>query len=244
MIRSSSMSSGCEGCVANAQTIDLASSRISGPGSRCCHPPLHRDRHHILAEQGQLAASRGNQTAGFFNDPLHRPREFRTAGIGHHTESAELVTAFLNRQKGGRPRGACSPGSWSNLISSGKSVSMALTRRRIDAADKLGKAVIGLRTDDNIDPGRTAGDFLLRPAPHSRPQRLSHCGPAGRAPDPSSSAACRVRRNLFEAFSRIWQVLRMTMSAPRLLRSGRNRAAQAHRSCGRNHRHSSGTRRS
>ena len=33
-------------------------------------------------------------------------------------------------------------------------------RRRVDAAHQLRKAVIGLRPDDDIDPGRTTRDFL------------------------------------------------------------------------------------
>ena len=127
---------------------------------------------HILPEKRQLTASRGDKTARFFHDAVHRPRKFRAAGVGHHTEGAELVAAFLHREEGRRTTRCMLARKLVELDFFRKiRVDGAFARCRIGAADKLGKAVIGLWTDNNVNPGGAAGDFLAFSLGHTASDR-------------------------------------------------------------------------
>src|SRR5690606_35164486 len=54
----------------------------------------------VLAEQGDLACTVLDQFLGFLQQIIERPRNFGAAGVGNDAIGAELVAAFLDREKG------------------------------------------------------------------------------------------------------------------------------------------------
>ena len=116
---------------------------------------------YILPEKSQLAGAGCHKAARLFDDALCRPREFRAARIGNHTEGTELVASFLHRKKGRRSARRMLARQLVKLDFLGKlGVDGAGTGGRIGTAHKLRQPVIGLRPDNDIDPWRAAGDFL------------------------------------------------------------------------------------
>ena len=140
----------------------------------------------VLAEQRDLADAGVRLAARFGKDRRQRPGDLRAARIGHHAEGAELVAAFLDGEKGGRP-GLAQAGR-----RGGRQMIELVLERKLGLHDgaiagitqDLGQAVIGLRPDHHVDDGRPADD-LLRPRPgrRSRPRRSScPCRPSGAPP--------------------------------------------------------------
>ena len=56
----------------------------------------------VLAEQSDLPRAARDQPFRLRNDVADGPGELGAAGVGHHTETAELVAAFLYGEEGGR----------------------------------------------------------------------------------------------------------------------------------------------
>ena len=56
---------------------------------------------HVLADQRQLAHTGVCQPLDLGDNLFNRPRDFSAAGIGHDTESTELVAAFLHSDECG-----------------------------------------------------------------------------------------------------------------------------------------------
>ena len=50
----------------------------------------------VLTDQGDLAHAIVGETLDVIDDLRNRPRDFRAARIGHDTERAEFVAAFLH----------------------------------------------------------------------------------------------------------------------------------------------------
>lgn len=54
----------------------------------------------VLAQKRQLAHTTISKTLGLSHDLRNAARDFRATRVRHHTESAELVTTFLNGEEG------------------------------------------------------------------------------------------------------------------------------------------------
>ena len=140
----------------------------------------------VLAEQHDLAGAAGNVALGLQNDLFHRPRGFRAARIGDDAEGAELVAAFLHRQKRAdrpvsarpRPRFAATA-DLRQVVEFGFIGKVGIDRRSVlrRARQQRRQPVIALRPDHRIDNRRprhdllafrlrnAAGDDDLHPAP-------------------------------------------------------------------------------
>ena len=113
----------------------------------------------VLPEQRDLDHAPVDQRAGFRLDARGRPRYLAAAGIGHDAEGAELVAAFLHGEKGhGRPPGAAVGGEVIELLLGGK---LGLDRpfAALAAVEHVRQAVVGLRTDHQVDHGRACQDL-------------------------------------------------------------------------------------
>ena len=156
-----------------------------------------------------------------------RPREFGAAGVGHDAEGAELVAALLHRQEGADPRSPLrSRADGRTSASAGKLVS------------RMPPPARGRRAR----PSRAGGDRSAGRRPCRRTARARMISaPSAWATQPATAtimlppvapSRCFSRRivpssekTFSAAFSRMWQVLRMTRSAP----SGRSRHGIAER---------------
>ena len=134
----------------------IAASRVQSRASDQMRPsgPFAVIGVDVLADERDLAHAGLRQCRDFGDDFLHRTRDFGAARIRHDAEGAELVAAFLHRDESGdaaRPHRATAAarGRWSNLSSTGNSVS--ISRSCLGAAQQIGQTVIVLRPDDKID---------------------------------------------------------------------------------------------
>ena len=123
-------------------------------------------RVHVLAQERELARARFDEPARFLEDVGDGARILQPARVGHHAEGTELVAPFLNGEKRGRTPRRRLPGQRIEPGFDGK--------RGIDdgapfgLGDHVGKPVVRLGTEHDIDPGRSTTDLLpfgLRDAP-------------------------------------------------------------------------------
>ena len=114
----------------------------------------------VLPQQGELAHPAIHQIAGLVEHLRRRARDLGAAGVGHDTEGAKLVAAFLDSEKGGRAArrlGArFQPFELVFLGEIGVERLGPLARLRLH----LGQAVIALRADHQIDQRLAAHDLL------------------------------------------------------------------------------------
>ena len=114
----------------------------------------------VLAQEGDLARARRDQAPGLGQNRRSRPGLLGASGIGHDAEGAELVAALLDREIGG---GALRPGFLGQVVELRFRGEAGVDDAGL-AARRLGhqrsQAVIGLRTEDQIDLGRAAKDLL------------------------------------------------------------------------------------
>ena len=54
----------------------------------------------VLADEADLANTRGGKHFDFGDNVFDRPRDLGAACIRHHAEGAEFVAAFLHRDEG------------------------------------------------------------------------------------------------------------------------------------------------
>ena len=117
----------------------------------------------VLADQAHLADARGGQHFDFRDDAFDRPRGFRAARVGHHAERAEFIAAFLHGDE-------CADAALANLVRRrrGEVIELAFGGeiRGKDlaggsgAAQKLGQAVVALRSNDDIHRFLAPENFL------------------------------------------------------------------------------------
>ena len=136
----------------------------------------------VLAEQRHLAHAGLGELFGLGDDLRHRPRHFRAARIGHDAEGAELVAAFLHGQEGRHAaaddlRSARLRQMFELVLDGVVGLDDLLAVSRFP--QRLGQAVIGLRTDHQVDSALAADDL--------RSLRLRHA--AGDADHRFQSAA-------------------------------------------------------
>ena len=133
---------------------------------------------HILPEQRQLTrACRDKAACSATTVPTGR--ENSAPLVGNNTESAEFVTPFLYAQKRRRAPRRMFAGQKVELHLFGKfGIDNAGTCARINLGNQLRQPMIGLRAYNDINPGRSAGNFLTPPAQHSQQRQSSHRGPA------------------------------------------------------------------
>ncbi len=114
---------------------------------------------HVLTQQRHLAHAAFHQIAGFFQHAGCRTADFGTAGIGHHTEGAELVAPFLHGEE--RRRGAFRLGAGFEVVELVFFREIRIERRFAPAQPffHLRQTVIALRTDNQIDSGLAAHDL-------------------------------------------------------------------------------------
>ncbi len=132
---------------------------------------------HILTKQCDLNRPTCDKPSCFFKNLACWPGKFCPSCVGYNTETAEFVTPFLNRQKGGWS-------AWKMLF--GKQIEFNFFWKlninnmfagvRVGLRYQFGKPVICLRSNNHIYPWRAPGDFLAL--------RLSH-------------TACHSNKNLF-----------------------------------------------
>lgn len=132
---------------------------------------------HVLAEQRHLAHAGLGQALGLGNDLRNRARDFRTACIGHHTEGAELVAAFLHGEEGGNAAlghvGALRLRQMLELILDSV-FGLDDTAAATHPAQHVRQAVIGLRSDDQIDRRRPPDDLATLRLRHAAGDANQH----------------------------------------------------------------------
>ena len=126
---------------------------------------------HILPQKRDVFDAAFDQFAGFVQNAGGRAADLGAPRIGHHAKSAELVAAFLHRQERGRAAQRAPLWQKVELVLGGKFGIDQLTPR----AGHLGQAVIGLRSDHQIDqrhPSQNLGALGLgHAARHANLQR-------------------------------------------------------------------------
>ena len=116
---------------------------------------------HILPEQRQLTRACRDKAACLGGDGANGPGEFRSSCVGNNTESAEFVTPFLYAKKRRRAPRRMFAGQKVELHLFGKfGIDNAGTCARINLGNQLRQSMIGLRAYNDINPGRSAGNFL------------------------------------------------------------------------------------
>ena len=134
---------------------------------------------HVLADQRELAHASIGKPFDLGDNLFNGPRDFDATRIGHDTESAELVAAFLHSDECGNAtlRDGFSFGCRQNIelvLDRKFSVDDFLSTLRAD--DHLRQAVIILRTDHQVDSAGAANDFSafrLRDAAGNREQHAA-----------------------------------------------------------------------
>ena len=118
----------------------------------------------VLTQKRDLARATGHLAPGLGDHIGRRTRIFGPARVGDDTKAAELVAALLHRQEGGKPLGLA---LFREKIELGLGRKfgvdqMAGLSRRLSPClgDESPQPVIGLRTQHDIDEGRTALHFL------------------------------------------------------------------------------------
>jgi hypothetical protein len=133
----------------------------------------------VLPDQRQLAHAGGGQPLDFRDDLRDRARHFGAARIGHDTEGAKLVAAFLHGDEGGNA-------ARTGRLARGRRQPFELVIDRklgvdhlfaaLGARDQFGQAVIVLRADHQIDGAGAADDLPplgLRDAAGDRDQHAA-----------------------------------------------------------------------
>ena len=115
----------------------------------------------VLPEQGDFSRPRGGEPLNLRQHLGDRAGDLGTPRVRHDAERAELVAAFLNRDKGSRP--ACAKDLARRR---GQEVELVFRRefgvddgRVARLGDQLGQAMIILWTDDEVDGGLAAQNF-------------------------------------------------------------------------------------
>src|SRR5258707_3045468 len=154
---------------------------------------------HVLANQRQLAYTGPGQPFDLFDDLFNWPRDFSAARIGHHTESTELVAAFLHSDEGGNA-------TLRNGVSFGcrQNIEFVLDRKfgvddflsALRAGDHLRQAVIILRADDQIDSAGAANNFFALRLRDTAGDREQYTAAIARRRFPSFADSARLRIEL------------------------------------------------
>ena len=117
----------------------------------------------VLADQRDFAHAGIHEPRHFVDDFLHRSRDFRATRIGHDTERAEFVTAFLHGDEGRyAARTRCRGARRGEMIEFVVERKLGVDRLAVArcARKQIGQTVIVLRADHEID-GRCAPDDFL-----------------------------------------------------------------------------------
>eukprot|EP01136_Pigoraptor_vietnamica_P011775 Opistho-1_new@51011 len=114
---------------------------------------------HVLTQQRDLLHALFHQPPRLGQQPLGGAAHLGPARIGHHAEGAELVAAFLHRQKGRRPAQSLALGQVVELVLDRKLCIDRLPARQQPAVH-LGQAVVALRPHHQIDQRHPAHDLV------------------------------------------------------------------------------------
>ncbi len=106
----------------------------------------------VLPEQGDLARAAVDQRMRLGDDVGGRSADLGAAGVGHDAISAEFVAAFLDGEEGRRSAAAARGHSLELRNRRHVGVERPAAARRL--GDQFGQAMIGLRTDDDVDQRR------------------------------------------------------------------------------------------
>ena len=157
----------------------------AGGQPRCVGPVVGVD---VLAEQGDFLDPRVDKAPGLGEHLMHRPAGLGPARIGDDAERAELVAPLLHGEKGREPAPdgnlALRGGQVRELVLLGK-VRIDHSTATAGPPDQFGQAMIGLRSDHQIDHRRAPGDFValgLRYAPGNRDHHVGAGGAPFRLP--------------------------------------------------------------
>ena len=112
---------------------------------------------HVLAEQCDLAHAARHQIACLGQDAGGGAADLGAAGIRHHAERAEFIAAFLHGQEGGGM--AARRGALRQVVELVLGREIGVDGRPL-AARHRGQAVIGLRTDDQVDKRHAPDDLV------------------------------------------------------------------------------------
>ena len=129
----------------------------------------------ILAEQRDLPHPARDQRARFGDQVREGPARLGAARVGHDAIGAEFVATLLHGQESGRALAAGALRQRAELAVE-RHVEVDRLLAPLGAGDQVGQAVIGLRTDDDIDARRAARDlrpFGLRDAARDRDRRTA-----------------------------------------------------------------------
>ncbi len=123
----------------------------------------------VLAEQRHLADTVGREPARLGDDRPDRPRHLGATGIGHDTEGAELVAAFLHRHErsmasGDAPRALCprpahEPVEYAELLRD-RELGGDDPPARVGLSDEVGQPLVRLRPDHKVDRRRAPHDLI------------------------------------------------------------------------------------
>ena len=118
------------------------------------------ERIDVLAQEGDLAHALGGKAARFEDNIVHPAGNFGPARIGHNTEGAELVTAFLYGNKGCWPVSFPRLGQGIKLFDGIEFGFQTVADRAAGARDHFRQFVVGLRAKHEVN-SRLAADKLL-----------------------------------------------------------------------------------
>ena len=143
----------CQRADQAAQAPGAAARRVAVPGVD------------VLAEQGDLAGTLGNQAAGFGDDSGGGTALLGAAGIGHDAEAAKPVAALLDGQEGGDALGRRGLGQLVELrlgweIGVDHRTGLVAVGGAGSAGNHFGQAMVGLRAEHNVHEGGTRQDLL------------------------------------------------------------------------------------
>ena len=114
----------------------------------------------VLAQQRDFPHAGFHQFLGLTHDTGSGSRYFGAAGVGHHTERAKFITAFLHGQKRRwAALGFAAGFQGVEFVVVGK-ISIKRTRARLHRVIHSRQSVIGLRPHNQIDHWLTADNFF------------------------------------------------------------------------------------